>query len=1175
MSETMTAGQSLHAQVHPLSVSGERLPSDYLARAKAIEPGQSFLIQAPAGSGKTELLTDRILALLATVNRPEEILAITFTRKAASEMHARVLKKLALGLQEEAPETAHQKKSWELARAALRRDQEKGWNLLAHPARLSIKTIDSFCASLVRSMPWLSGMGGMPAVAEDARALYGKAARQTLALIDSTECVQALVAHLDVDLQPAEELLVDMLGFRDQWLQVVNDPAGAMQAVMESLALAMDDDIARVSALMPLGWAASLAPIARAAAASLADPASAHEDDYPLLDWDGEPLSPYFTDIARWKALARLLLTAKGDLRSRLTKNEGFPPKSAHKDDMQTWLESQRLSSEAWAQALHDVTKLPDVLMTPRQMQIIGNLLECLRLAAHQLEQVFASEGEVDFIEIAWRAGQALGSAEDPAELLLSLDAVIKHILIDEFQDTSQVQIDLISKLTSGWLANEDRTLFLVGDPMQSIYRFRKAEVGLFLKVAEESINDLPLQVLKLSENFRSREGVVDWVNQTFAKVFPPKDNPALGAIKYTPSVAFNEAGMTPAVLMHPFYYGSDIPAQWLSQDALPQGAAPDEEPSAIAITQAMAESAAQDRVIGLVRSALETHAGKKDPVAILVRARTHLNELMHRLTMEGIPVRAVDFQPLKDRQVVIDLVQLIRALSHPADRVAWLSLLRSPLCGLTLASLDTLFGEQQKTPVPQLLAQLLDSLASTSGQPIAGARNLSPAELARVLPVARALLERPFEQEAITFSAHVESVWRALGGFVFYAHESEYADVQTVLRLLDKIAPYGGLNPSDLDRELERLYAASSHEPNAVTIMTMHKSKGLEFQEVILYGLHRIPRNNADPLLRFEQSEGHLLLGPIKPRASQEKDPISVYLAEREKKRTNYELDRLLYVAATRACQRLHLVATLPVKEGAVVNVPSSTLFSRLQPLMDTFFTVKPPYPPTLGAGNAGMGQDHEDSLYEVVGPPLIRFTDALMQALHSQTDERHQSVGAAFQESGPWHFEERYEVHIGTVVHAWLARMGQDQLHGWTPARIQASENIIVRQLLQEGLRPGQAREAAARVQSLLLNFLANDKGQWLLRHPGARQEWELVDAWGKVLIVDVAVSEPDGWLVVDYKTAQKHAHESEEEFDNRLRQTYREQLQAYCERLTALDGRSARAVIYALDANRWLAL
>ncbi|MBH0312402.1 UvrD-helicase domain-containing protein, partial [Alcaligenes faecalis] len=132
------------------------VPSDSPARARALDPESSFLVQAPAGSGKTELLTDRILALLARVQRPEEIVAITFTRKAAAEMHARVLEKLAAANQER-PAEPYRVRSWELARAAMQRNQEQQWDLLAYPARLSIRTIDSLCAHLVRAMPWITG----------------------------------------------------------------------------------------------------------------------------------------------------------------------------------------------------------------------------------------------------------------------------------------------------------------------------------------------------------------------------------------------------------------------------------------------------------------------------------------------------------------------------------------------------------------------------------------------------------------------------------------------------------------------------------------------------------------------------------------------------------------------------------------------------------------------------------------------------------------------------------------------------------------------------------------------------------------------------------------------------------------------------------------------------------
>src|SRR5690606_3102142 len=145
----------------------------------------------------------RILALLATVNRPEEIVAITFTRKAASEMHARVLSKLKAGIQPP-PQEEHKKNSWLLAQQAMQRNDELGWNLLEYPARLSIRTIDAFCSYLVRGMPWLSGLGGMPAVADDAQEHYQAAARMTLAMIDDVDAVASLVSHLDVDTRAAE-----------------------------------------------------------------------------------------------------------------------------------------------------------------------------------------------------------------------------------------------------------------------------------------------------------------------------------------------------------------------------------------------------------------------------------------------------------------------------------------------------------------------------------------------------------------------------------------------------------------------------------------------------------------------------------------------------------------------------------------------------------------------------------------------------------------------------------------------------------------------------------------------------------------------------------------------------------------------------------------------------------
>src|SRR4029077_13341546 len=121
-----------------------------------------------------------------------------------------------------------------------------------------------------------------------------------------------------------------------------------------------------------------------------------------------------------------------------------------------------------------------------------------------------------DYVEIALRALRALGSEEEPTDLALAFDARIDHLLVDEFQDTSVVQLDLLQRLTAGWTHGDGRTLFCVGDPMQSIYRFRNADVGLFLNLKRNGLQQLRLTPLKLTVNFRSAKPVLDWVNGAF-----------------------------------------------------------------------------------------------------------------------------------------------------------------------------------------------------------------------------------------------------------------------------------------------------------------------------------------------------------------------------------------------------------------------------------------------------------------------------------------------------------------------------------------------------------------------------------------------------------------------------------------------------------------------------------
>ena len=157
-----------------------------------------------------------------------------------------------------------------------------------------------------------------------------------------------------------------------------------------------------------------------------------------------------------------------------------------------------------------------------------------LTLAVAELQLVFRERGRVDFAELSIRASDALGQVDQPEDLALALGASIRHFLVDEFQDTSYTQFELIKKLTNGWDPGDGRTLFLVGDPMQSIYRFRQADVSLFLKARREGIGAIQFEPLTLSVNFRSLPGIVEWVNRTFELILPASDDIDSGAVAYS-----------------------------------------------------------------------------------------------------------------------------------------------------------------------------------------------------------------------------------------------------------------------------------------------------------------------------------------------------------------------------------------------------------------------------------------------------------------------------------------------------------------------------------------------------------------------------------------------------------------------------------------------------------------
>jgi ATP-dependent exoDNAse (exonuclease V) beta subunit len=788
--------------------ASDALEEDAQNRLRALDL-TSFIVEAPAGAGKTELLTQRYLKLLQTVNAPEEIIAITFTNKAAAEMRLRILDSLLRAASQDKPKEAHKQITYDLSLKALQQSEQHHWQLIENPSRLRIFTIDSLCAHLARQMPLMSRFGAQPGVTVDAGVLYAQAAEQALALVDSAEhsdLVKTALRYVDNDANQLKNLLIKMLEKRDQWLHHAQHEVDA-EALQLTLRYLVEQELGLATQALPFRLQHLLMPIARYAASHLpCDHAIAL-----LLDWE-TPIVQKQEALPMWRAVAELLLTTKGEARKEggLNVKVGLPATDEGRAQKSALVEIINAIEDV--DALHRVRSLPNLSNGNTGWQIITTLSKLLTLAVAEFWLVFQRAGEVDFVEIAQRATHALTDHfGEPTELALKLDYQIQHLLVDEFQDTSPSQVALIEQLTLGWQVDDGRTLFAVGDPMQSIYRFRKANVGLFIDAAVNGIGSIYLERLQLYRNNRSCPEIVNWINQTFAPIFPKVDEVTQGAIHYRPFIATKQALPDAGVEVHPI---------------IKQG-----EESYEAAAQREAEAVI--RIIQRERASNPNHK-----IAVLVRSKKHLANLVSQLRRDyqEIPFQAVEIEALEGRQIVQDLLSLMHALHHRADRVHWLAILRAPWCGLTLHDLYALAGHDHQQTIWSLM-QNSDVVArlSADGQ-------------ARLVHVREVLLEAVASQGRMNVSRWVRGVWLMLNGADCLWEQSDVVDVQAFFSCLENLDRSNQFSPERMQSEITKLFAAPDSHGEHLQMMTIHKSKGLEFDTVILLGLGATTGgNNSD----------------------------------------------------------------------------------------------------------------------------------------------------------------------------------------------------------------------------------------------------------------------------------------------------------------------------------------
>ncbi|SDX81359.1 UvrD-helicase domain-containing protein [Nitrosomonas halophila] len=1130
--------------------------ADQAARLQALDPSCSFIVQAPAGSGKTGLLTQRFLVLLATVDEPEEIIAITFTRKAASEMRQRITQALRDASCLPAPEDAYAQQTWQLARSVLMRDQALDWQLLRNPSRLRIQTIDALCAQLVNQMPVHSKQGGVPAVAEDADGLYLEAARLTVLALEGEGEWSAAVAHLiqylDNRLDKLQRLIADMLARRDQWLHHLAGITNA-DAIRKRLESALTDQITAAMRTLaenaPVEYRMELVDLARFAASQLAADASQNKIVHCecLQEWPGWRIK----DRLYWEGLAALLLTQAGAWRKQVTKNEGFPAAtSVRAIEVKKQLEEMKRrmravlaglqGQESFRQQLLSLRRLPPEGYTDNEWETLQALFRLLKVAAGYLTLVFQERGQVDFAEITMAAIHALGEPDAPTDLALALDYRMRHVLVDEFQDTSFNQSELLARLTAGWQSGDGRTLFLVGDPMQSIYRFRQAEVGLFLDIRDRGFfGQIPVKFLRLSVNFRSQRGIVDWVNQYFPRILPYLDDVSTGAVSYASAEASHPLSHDKAVTVYPCLQRDDV--------------------------------AEAEQVVTIVQQAKKMQPDGK--IAILVRTRSHLASIVPRLRQAGLRFQAVEIEHLAERPVIQDLTALTRALLHPGDRIAWLAVLRAPYCGLSLQDMYFIAGKDAGHIVVDSLhePQRLAALSAEGCQ-----------RLQRVLPVLDCALAT---RDQISLRRSVEGAWIQLGGPACVPDETDLADAEVYFQLLEKLDETGHRpDVQELDERLAQLYALPDvAADDGLQIMTLHKAKGLEFDTVVLPGLGRQPRRDQEKLLNWLERRARsgaldLLCAPISAPGG-DKNPISAYLLSIEKHKAALEDARLLYVAVTRAKHHLHLLGHISAKtdsQDEAMPVPAAdTLLAKLWPAVVTDFQAR------LNAETAA--QATEQSCTET--QPGFNGRVCLAADWHPpgtppaiQLPVVRQPTNLAV-ESVDFNWAGEPARLVGLVVHRLLQRIGMtgiEALEQHDLSRLEYAGRSLLRQLAIEP----QYLDAAAQQVAVALKAICVDDpvGRWILsgRHVDMHCEWALSvsgnGAEASLNTIDRSFVDAAGtrWII-DYKTGT-HTGSGIEEFIDREQLRYRSQLERYAEILSQMENRPIRLGIYFPLLSKW---
>jgi ATP-dependent helicase/nuclease subunit A len=857
-------------------------------RAAVTTFDRSVVVTAGAGTGKTTLLIERLVHLLLRNPEPlkiTEIVALTFTNKAADELKLRLRQRLQAFLEielEREPASERERRTsidiQELiALYRLSKDdlQTRIQDALRNLERSDLGTIHSFAANLLRLYPLEAGLD--PQFHED----DGSAFEQ---LFDEQWSL-----WLD------QELSLGSLRAAE-WEKVLSRcRLDQVKALAKSLAME-NVDLRRNTDNAAMGPAA-------------------------LRDW-----------LCRLENRAANLLQRHPEdrlneklLRAAHATIAGFNP-LAHKlernSETSILLSAKSLSPITKGWSAEDIKEAQVTVRAAKGLlgvdrELIGILWRVLVTFAMDFRERFVREGHVSFDGLLVRARDLV---RDNARVRADLKRRYRAILLDEFQDTDPIQYEILLYLGEqpGQAATDWRRvrvlpgkIFVVGDPKQSIYAFRRADIEAYLEIVEKIIQAQDGIECRLTTNFRSNGAILDGVNGVFENLIQAQDGVQPPYIPLYPAPARGSASSPmPKLLVRKIISQRDVDAE--------------------TARHLEAESLARwlkDEVLGkatILNNHGERACVQSKDVAILLRKLTDIHDYLLPLRRERIRYVVEGERNFYAAKEIIDAVSLLRAVENPYDRLALVGVLRSPLGGLTDQQIYDLHRQNL------LNYQAAEKLLGKDFPP-------SLSELYNAL----ARLHQ--ETRALSIGAAIAHVFATLPVEVLaagYFHgEQAVANLQKLAQQAELLGREGMTTLKEAIRKLERRVlevkdegesALAEEHLDAVRIMSIHKSKGLEFPIVILAGCHTGVEGGraADAEALFDWSTG--LTGV---RIGQISDLAGLYIAEKSRLRSAEEQKRLLYVAMTRAREHL-IISCAPGSRrstGSFLSMLDSTLDQRI----------------------------------------------------------------------------------------------------------------------------------------------------------------------------------------------------------------------------------------------------